>query len=395
MKRQIFALALALASTLAQPAPDDYWKFELLHSFDTTGPGGYHPLAAVVEVGTGSFWGTNSEGGEYPFVGTVFKFVPGGNLTVKHHFKGGKYGAYPAAPLLVAGGMLYGTTQNSGVNELGTVFKVSTSGVFTRLHSMDVTSGGHPVAPLIQGADGSFYSTAQDLAANGRGAVFRIDAAGALDVVHAFSPLRGGGEEADDSQAPLVLHANGNFYGTASAGGLWDAGSLFKLSPSGDFTLLHSFLGGNDPLGCAPRAGLTLAADGSMVGVNSDCGSLGGGTLFKLSPEGTVTLLHTLSPRSDGTTPLGGLAQGSDGRFYGTASAGAWGCGTVFSKSANPRGTFKVLHVFAANGDDGCDPRGTLTLGTDGAFYGTTREGGASDVGTIFRLRHIVDFPPQ
>jgi uncharacterized repeat protein (TIGR03803 family) len=391
MKQTLLALTLALTSTLAQPAPNDYWKFELLHSFDA-GPGGHYPLAGLVEVGKGIFWGTALAGEEDH--GTVFKFSLAGGLTVKHAFKGND-GHQPAAGLLLIGEFLYGTTEVGGAADRGTVFRVSKSGDFTLLNSLDTTSGHGPEASLVQGPDGKLYGTAMHGSADGLGSVFRTDDAGALEVVHAFSDLRGGGTDGWFSKAPLVLHPNGNFYGTTLAGGLWGEGSLFKLSPAGDFTLLHSFLGGNNAVGCKPQAGLTLAADGGMVGVNSFCGSMGAGTLFKLTPEGAVSLLHTLSPRSHGSKPMGGLALRSDGRFYGTASKGAWGCGSVFSKSASPRGSFKRLHAFAADGSDGCDPRGSLIVGKDGALYGTTTYGGANGSGTIFRLRHIVNYPPQ
>lgn len=391
MKQPLLALALVLASPLAQPAPNDYWKFELLHSFDG-GPNGHYPLAGVVEVGNGNFWGTALAGEEDH--GTVFKFSLAGGLQLMHAFNGND-GFSPQAPLLVLGNLLYGTTKLGGQADQGTVFQISKSGAFASLNWLDGTSGHGPVAPLVQGPDGRLYGTAVFGTADGNGSVFSTDAAGALQLVHAFSDLRGGGTEGRFSEAPLVLHPNGNFYGTTLAGGLWGEGSLFKLSPAGGFTLLHSFLGGNNAVGCKPQAGLALGVDGNLYGVNSFCGSLGGGTLFKVTPEGAVSLLHTLSPRAHGSEPLGGLVRRSDGRFYGTASKDALGCGSVFSKSASPRGTFKRLHAFAADGSDGCDPRGTLIVGKDGHLYGTTTYGGAHGSGTIFRLRHVVDFPDQ
>lgn len=392
MKQALLALTLALASTLAQPAPNDYWKFELLHSFDG-GPNGHYPTAGLVEVGNGKFWGTALSGQEDH--GTVFKFSLAGGLQLMHAFKGND-GFAPYAPLLVLGNQLYGTTKLGGQANQGAVFRISKTGDFTLLNSLDNASGHGPVAPLVQGPDGRLYGTTVFGGADGNGSVFSTDDTGALAVVRSFNDLRGGGTEGRFSEAPLVLHPNGSFYGTTLGGGLWGEGSLFKLSPTGDFTLLHSFLGGDNLVGCKPQAGLTLSPDGSMAGVNSFCGAQGAGTLFKVSSEGAVTLLHTLSPRAHGSQPLGGLARRSDGRYYGTTSQnGKGGCGSVFSKSESPRGSFKLLHAFAADGSDGCDPRGTLIVGKDGALYGTTTYGGANGSGTIFRLRHIVDFPGQ
>ncbi len=391
MKRPLLTVALALASTLARPAPIDYWQFELLHSFDS-GDMGEYPLAGLVEV-NGSFWGTALAGKKDH--GTVFKFTPDTGMQLMHAFKGSD-GFSPEAGLLRVGDNLYGTTKLGGETDRGVAFKITTAGAFTTLSSLGTTSGYWPVAGLALGGDGGLYGTTTFGAASGIGSVFRVDGAGTLSVMHSFHALRGGGTDGEQAEAALLRHPKtGDFYGTTLVGGLYGQGAVFKMTPSGQVTLLHSFLGGSDPLGCKPQAGLALAADGSMAGVTSFCGSQGGGTLFKLSPDGTVSLLHTFSSAEQGEKPMAALVQRSDGRFYGTASKGAWGCGSVFSKSASARGSFKLLHVFAADGHDGCDPRGALITGSDGALYGTTTYGGANGRGTIFRLRHIVNPPAQ
>lgn len=388
MKRALaaFTLALApvLASTVAHAAPPDYWKHELLFAFDG-GPAGHYPLAGLVEASKGQFWGTALGGQQGD--GVVYKFSPGGSPQVMHVFEGPD-GRYPAAPLLLQGDTLYGTTRLGGDIDQGTVFSITKAGQFSSLAGLNSSTGYESVAPLVQGTDGKLYGTGSFGGDDGNGAVFRIDTAGNLALAHAFHDLRGGGTEGRFPYAPLVQHPNGNLYGTTIGGGLWGHGSIFKLSPSGQMTLLRSFTS-DDALGCTPQTGLTLTPSGNMVGTNSLCGAYGGGTLFTLSPEGKVALLHTFSPRGQGGKPLGGLVRGSDGRFYGTTSQGAAGCGTVFSKSADAQGSFKLLYTFPADGSAGCDPRGTLIFGQDGALYGTTTYGGPHIDGTLFRLRHV------
>lgn len=388
MNRTFATIALAiapmLASTAAQAAPPDYWKHELLYVFDG-GPAGHYPLAGLVEASTGKFWGT-ALGGQHGD-GVVYKFLPGGTPQVMHAFEGAD-GRYPAAPLLLQGDTLFGTTKLGGDIDHGTVFSVTKAGQFNGVASLQVASGYEPVAPLVQGSDGKLYGTAVFAGDGGNGSVFSVDTAGNLTAAHAFHDLRGGGTEGRFPHGPLVQHPNGYLYGTTLGGGQWGHGSIFKLSPSGQLTLLRSFTS-DDALGCSPQTGLTLAPNGSMVGTNSLCGAFGGGTLFTVSPEGKVGLLHSFSPRGQGGKPLGGLVRGSDGRFYGTTSQGALGCGSVFSKSPDANGTFKLLYTFPADGSAGCDPRGTLIFAADGALYGTTTYGGPYNDGTIFRLRHV------
>jgi uncharacterized repeat protein (TIGR03803 family) len=142
----------AIAAAGAAAAPPSYWKFELLHSFDSGSVGAW-PGAGLVEVGTGTFWGTTSDGGDLGF-GTVYRFVPGMAPMPMHSFSGPD-GVGPTAELLLSGRTLYGTAFLGGDHQGGTVFKMSTGGSFTSLHSLSHQEGAQPAAALILGQDGS------------------------------------------------------------------------------------------------------------------------------------------------------------------------------------------------------------------------------------------------
>ena len=181
--------------------------------------------------------------------------------------------------------------------------------------------------------------------------------------------------------AGLIQATDGNFYGTTSDGGTSSAGTVFRMTPSGTVTILHSFATVPDGGYPYPYAALIQATDGNFYGTTSY------GTTFKMTPSGAFTLLHIFSV-VEGTYIQAPLIQGSDGNFYGTASSGgthgASGRGTVFKMT--PAGTISVLHNFTGGMTDGASPYAALVQVTDGSFYGTTLESGASDWGIVFRL---------
>ena len=193
-------------------------------------------------------------------------------------------------------------------------------------------------------------------------------------VLHAFAESDG-----QDPLAGLVQGSDGNFYGTTKQGGAGDSGTVFKITPSGTLTTLHSFAGSD---GQNPVAGLVQGTDGNFYGTTNYGGARGAGTVFKITPAGALTTLYPFAG-SDGSYPYAGLVQGTDGNFYGTTNqGGARGAGTVFK--ITPSGTLTTLYPFA--GSDGSYPQNTLVQGSDGNFYGTTKQGGASGYGTVFKI---------
>jgi uncharacterized repeat protein (TIGR03803 family) len=177
-----------------------------------------------------------------------------------------------------------------------------------------------------------------------------------------------------------VQGTDGNFYGTTYQGGTSGYGTVFQITPAGTLTTLHSFANSSD--GGYPDAGLVQGTDGNFYGTTANGGTSGYGTVFQITPAGTLTTLHSFSG-SDGRNPYATLVQGTDGNFYGTtANGGTSGAGTVFK--ITPAGTLTTLHSFS--GTDGSYPQAGLVQGTDGNFYGTTSQSGPLGGGVVFRL---------
>jgi uncharacterized repeat protein (TIGR03803 family) len=267
--------------------------------------------------------------------------------------------------------------------------------VFTTLVSFNGTDGGDPLGSLVQGVDGNFYGTTAAGGANSNelictanmestcGTVFKITAGGTLTRLYSFCAQTNCTDGATPS-AGLVLATDGNFYGTTAYGGTTSStpgcGTVFKITPGGTLTTLHIFDGTD---GCVPNAGLVQATDGNFYGTTWLGGANIDGTVFEVSPSGKLTTLHRFDG-TDGQYPSA-LVLATDGNLYGTASyGGAHGLGTVFK--ITPVGTLTTLHSF--DGTDGATPS-ALVQATDGNFYGTTFDGGANNDGTVFKITPV------
>ena len=327
---------------------------------------------------------------------------PAQTLTTLHSFVSTD-GAYPFAGLFQASdGNFYGTTASGGFHGFGSVFKVTPSGTLTGLYSFcslsKCSDGDAPYAWLVQGSDGNLYGTTPYGGTNNGGTAFKITLSGTLTTLYSFCTQSKCSDGAD-VYAGLVLASDGNFYGTTAYGGANDdcsavnapgCGTVFKITPDGSLTTLYSFC--SQP-GCAdgqyPYNGVIQARDGNFYGVTTSAGgncSPNCGTVFKITPAGELTTLYTFCSQSgcaDGNQPAAPLVQASDGNFYGTTElGGANNDGTIFK--ITPEGTLTTLHSF--DGIDGDYPEGGLVQGLPGTFYGTTPSGGANNEGTIFRL---------
>ena len=377
-----------------------------LHSFNGATDGGY-PQAGLVQGSDGSFYGTTASRGTNGW-GTVFKISTDGALTTLHSFSANGDllgdGATPEAGLVQGrDGSLYGTTYAGGYGD-GTVFRITTDGAYTTLYSFHGgNDGANPKACLVQGRDGDFYGTTQYGGPYGWGAVFKISTNGVLTSLHVFSFGNDGSlDDGGSPEAGLVQGSDGTLYGTTYCGGSGrnNFGTVFKISTNGVLTSLYSFTSRND--GEYPVAGLVQGSDGYLYGTTSGYFSgfnfrgtdtlvykAGNGTVFKISTDGALTTLYAF-PDSDGSAP-NGLAQGSDGSFYGTTYGDPDGInvGTVFRISTN--GEVTSLYSFTDTDDGGAHPNGLspkagLVQGSDGSFYGTTASGGLSTGGTVFKI---------
>jgi uncharacterized repeat protein (TIGR03803 family) len=165
----------------------------------------------------------------------------------------------------------------------------------------------------------------------------------------------------------------GNLYGTAASGGSYDRGTVYRLAPDGTKTVLHSFSGGQRD-GATPLGGVIADAAGNLYGATSAGGigcanGEGCGTIFQITPAGTERIVYTFSGGKDGATPVGNLVLGRSGHLYGTTrNGGVAGCGTVFEVSSG--GAERVLHAFVPS--EGLHATGVLHADELGNLYGAT-----------------------
>lgn len=257
---------------------------------------------------------------------------------------------------------------------------------FKTLVEFNKTTGYPPNAPLVQGSDGDLYGTAMRGGPYGGeyggGTVFKITTAGTLTTLYDFCAEANCADGRFPS-AGMILGTDGNFYGVTSAGGNYSSvcqgygcGTIFKITPQGALTTLHSFCSeANCADGQAPSALLVLGTDGNLYGTGgggvpgADCPSASGcGTVFKISSQGTLTTIYSFCSQtncSDGDFP-GQLILGADGNFYGiTTGGGNNNAGTFFK--ITPQGTMTTVYSFA----EGSGATGVIQA-ADGNFYGTT-----------------------
>jgi uncharacterized repeat protein (TIGR03803 family) len=355
-------------------ALDPGGALETLHTFGRELADGAAPAAPLAPASDGLLYGTTTAGGASN-LGTAFQLDPAsGALTALHSFVASE-GTRPWGGLAeTPWGTFLGTAQMGGTYGTGSVFEMTPAGAVTPRHAFLFAEGTSPVAGLVLAGDGLFYGTTPMAGPGHAGTVYRVDAAGALDVVHAFDR-----EDGRAPRAPLV-EAAGVLYGSASAGGSGEAGTLFEVRSG--LTVLHAFAGGD---GAVPLAGLLPAADGLLYGTTAAGGDFDLGTVFRTDPTGQVDVLHSFTG-PDGARPTGGLAVGADGALYGTTeSGGAADLGVVFRLVPGFAPT--LVHEFG--GADGASPRAALALAADGALYGTTFAGGARGAGTVFRVHPL------
>jgi|HubBroStandDraft_1064217.scaffolds.fasta_scaffold13126_3 uncharacterized repeat protein (TIGR03803 family) len=411
MIKQIVCATFVLCSWWAPVQPASAQTFTRLYSFCTTSgcPEGEFPTAGLVQVINGDLYGAAYYGGAYasPNIGgTIFKITLGGELTALSCAESGcPDGAQPFAGLTQAtNGDLYGTTVNGGAFGGGTVFKITPSGELTTLYSFcgqnPCPDGEHPQGVLVQATNGNLYGTTENGGLSFNGTVFEITPSGTLTTLHSFCASNT--ETCPDGALPLsglVQATNGDLYGTTFEGGMDGYGTIFKITLSGTLTTLYSFSAQN---GCVngeyPSAALVEATDGDLYGTTeiSACANKSG-TLFKITPSGTLTTLHNFCMTSgcpDGSYPYAGLMQATNGDLYGTTeTGGAFAGGTVYK--ITPSGALTTLYSFCAQTAcvDGASPDAPLMQATNGDLYGTTADGGDFDStthhvkgGTVFRL---------
>jgi uncharacterized repeat protein (TIGR03803 family) len=357
----------------------------VLYAFAGGPADGADPQGALALDSADDLYGTTYGGGA-DGVGTVFEISASGVESVLHSFAGGASdGAYPQAGVILDGaGDLYGTTSHGGASGEGTVFEISASGAESIQYSFagGAADGARPQGSLIRDSAGNLYGTTSAGGTYGLGTVYTLGPTGSEAVLYSFA----GGTT--DGQAPLghlVMGSSGSLYGTTSSGGTYDLGTVFKVSPDGLESVLYSFVGGTED-GAYPRAGLIMDSAGDLLGTTSAGGADDLGTVFEISASGTERVLYSFTGgMADGSDPNSGLLMDGAGNLFGTTAAGgARDLGTVFKIS--PGGTETVLYSFVGGSTDGSSPQAGLIMDGAGNLYGTTAAGGVNDDGTVFEI---------
>ncbi len=387
-----FLLCLAATTASAQ-------TFTILHDF--SGPNGAIPSGALVQGTDGNIYGTTLTGGHnFPNgEGTLFKITPTGILSKLHDFclePNCTDGSLPQGMILLPNGSFLGSTYQGGIGNPpyenyggGSVFNFLPPGKLAVLHDFctkvigsSCPDGDAPLAVPVPSFEGSYFGTTMfggSLNCEpggpyvGCGVIFKMNPTGSVVPLHYFA---GPPTEGTYPEAALIQATDGNFYGTTAYGGSSDDGTIFKITPGGEFTTVHRFSGSD---GSNPFSALLQASDGNLYGTASSGGTGGHGTVFRLTPQGSLSTIHNFSG-ADGEQPFAGLIQASDGLLYGSTDTGFNNGGVIFRVGLD--GAFAIEHSIK----EGYRADNTLLQATNGTFYGSTLYGGNGGQGLIFSL---------
>ena len=266
----------------------------------------------------------------------------------------------------------------------------ATAQTFTKLADFDFTNGFEPVGPLVQAADGNLYGITLEGGSTGQGTVYRLGLDGGLTTIHTFCA---GGGTCPDGVTPrsLVLNTDGNLYGVTQGAGQSSDGTVFQMTLDGAVTVIHNF---TTTEGISPN-GIIRARDGNFYGTTLDDSTKHAGTIFAFRSDGRFRVLHNfcqVQGCDDGASPMSSLVQGSDGNLYGETIQGINGdAGLIFKITRS--GVYSVVHNFCSltNCADGrLASTAALVRGRDGNLYGSTSLGGSgsctSGCGTFFKI---------
>jgi len=375
------AILLTLSFFMIAGVTPAHSQFNVLYNFGTGGTSDpCQPVnSGIIAQGQDGNLYTTAPGCGTNDYGSAFEVTPAGAFQLIYTFPGNPGVPFSGLTLDPASGNFYGTTEGGGTVDDGTLFNLTPTGTLNTLHNFTGNADGYTAnAPPIIGTDGNLYGTSRRggnfvaCAGTGCGVVYKMTTSGTLiwsyefDITHGLYP-----------NASLVLGSDGNFYGTTSEGGTsggFGAGVVFKITPDRTLKVLHNFC--SKPA-CAdgqyPQGPLIQGKDGNFYGTTQVGGANGAGEVFKITPTGSLTVVHSMSSAADGANPTAGLVQASDGNFYGVNQLGGLNNGgTIFKMT--PAGTYSVLHNF--DGTAGAQPEVTLVQHTNGILYGDTFEGG-------------------
>jgi uncharacterized repeat protein (TIGR03803 family) len=383
MNKYQIAIALLAILVMAAALPAYAQTFTQLYNFGTKSGDALNPQGAVAQGLDGDFYSTSSSGGANNW-GSVFKVTPDGTERVLYSFCSQKNctdGNTPHGGLtLRPDGHFLGTTEFNGVgvaNSSGTIFDVSPTGTLATLHTFTGPDGAAPMSPPIEGPDGSFYGvTSSGGGTQNCGTIYRMTGAGFTLLYQFLHPIA----EGCTPVGPLVLGSDGSFYGTTKYGGTYEFGTIFRVTLNPGMATRVTVLADVGALNGFSPDYIIQGNDGNFYGITSG-DAFSSGTVFKLTPTGTLTTL-LISGETQGVT-FAGLGQASDGNLYGTASATVEDpyhyLDSLFQ--VTPAGNGSSVYDFNCNGFVGVcyraqHPSSPPVQGTNGLLYGSTSGGG-------------------
>lgn len=360
--------------------------YEVIHEFSPTKGRSPYYGNQLLEGSDNVIYGTTFRGGNKEN-GVVYKInMDGSDFGVLYEFQ--EEGILPYAGLIELNDKLIGTTSAGGDSDGGTIFSINkTDTAYQNIYDFSRTNqdGFFPTANLIQASDEKVYGHTTLGGEFGYGAIFTTEFDGSgFNVIYHFEKSSG-----SNPTGALLEASDGFFYGNASEGGDFNNGVVFRFdSESMDYDILHTFSDIGE-IGAVPRGSLIESNDGKLYGVAQSGGVFGAGTIFRLNKNGSEmeAIHHFESNGNTGRTPLYQLFESADGKLYGITifggSTAANEDGTLFrlDKDGN---NFEILKLF--NAIENGIPSGPLVSNDDGYLYGTTTSGGINKVGTIYRI---------
>jgi uncharacterized repeat protein (TIGR03803 family) len=327
-------------------------EFTVLYEFTGSPENGAGPQTGLVLDSDGNLYGATYAGGSHQ-AGTLFRIDSAGNEEILYHFTGGADGGAPELGFRDEVGQLYGVAAGTFkfercAKDCGTVFRWAPGGTLTVLHAFGGADGATPLSLLVRDEVDTLYGTTAHGGSHpacahplGCGTVFSIDASGSFTTLHEFA---GSIENGEVPTGRLLLEPDGSLIGTTLGGGSQLGGVVFKREPAGDLSEVHAFTAGpgaeniDHPGGMRPEAGVVRSPTGDLYGVTSLAGVNGWGVLFELDGDSfEKRILHTFSSE-EGGGPVGPLVVDEEGDIYGTGFVGGDascenGCGIVFKVS--------------------------------------------------------------
>jgi uncharacterized repeat protein (TIGR03803 family) len=386
--KALLNLGLALAGAAFTLGLGVCAQAQVLHTvgvFD--GNDGYGPSSSVVQGPDGNIYGTTGSGGRES-QGTFFRLTPSGTITDLYNFcseaKCADGWGPDSAPVVGTDGNLYGVVQGGGTGQLGTFYRMTLDGEFTTLYTFcptrPCTGGGAPTG-IILGADGNFYGTTDGGGnASGSGTIFSISPTGEFKLLYTFCSLTPNCLDGAQAFYPPILGSDGNLYGVTWGGGSLGGGALYELTPSGTYTVLYNFCGTDSCSGIGAPYYVVRDNNGNFFGTTEySAAGRGYGSVFEFTSTNQLLVLHNFDDWND--WPYTGLTIANDGNVYGVFGFDTKAGGSIFT--ITPAGVYSRIYSFFGTA---VPPVGPLFQGTDGSFYGVTPYGPGNFDGEVFRF---------